>query len=137
MKCSSDRLLDVSIVKDPRAFAVLEEEWEDLHRNSPLATPFQSWAWLYSWWDFYGEDYELRLVTMRDDTGLLVGLAPLMLERRGGVGRLLFLGAGLAGAGSPYDHDLLARRGWETKVSAAGRRTLEQMDGWHVVDLQQ
>ena len=27
----------------------LLKEWEDLYRNSPQATPFQSWAWLYSW----------------------------------------------------------------------------------------
>jgi len=55
------------------------------------------WAWLYSWWEYYGENYgenyELRLVTVRDGK-LLVGLLPLMLERRGGfVGRLLFINA--------------------------------------------
>lgn len=128
--CSA-RLPDVAVIKDAQAFAALEEEWEDLHRASPQATPFQSWAWLYSWWEFYGEGYELRLVTVRDRS-LLVGLVPLMLERRGGFGRLLFVGTGL----TDY-HDLLAREGREAQVSEAGRRALEQMDGWHVADLQQ
>ncbi len=44
----------VEIVEDSWGFAALEEEWDDLHRQSPRATPFQSWAWLYSWWEHYG-----------------------------------------------------------------------------------
>ncbi len=69
----------------------MEEEWNELYRNAPLATPFQSWAWLYSWWEFYGEDCQLRIIAVRDGH-LLVGLAPLMLQRRWGFGRLLFVG---------------------------------------------
>ena len=112
-------------------FATLEEEWEDLYRNAALATPFQSWAWLYSWWEFYGKSYELRMVTIRDGD-LLIGLMPLMLERRGGFGRLLFVGTGLT------DHqDILVREGWEGQVFAAGVRALRQIDGWQVADLQQ
>ena len=42
----------VEIVADSWGFAALEEEWDDLHRQSPRATPFQSWAWLYSWWQY-------------------------------------------------------------------------------------
>ena len=81
-------------------------EWDDLYRNSPRATPFQSWAWLYSWWEFYGESYELRLVTVRDDNNLLVGLVPLMLGRKMGFGRLLWIGTALS------DHvDMLVSEG--------------------------
>src|SRR3712207_5773324 len=101
MKCSSNRLLVAEVVEDSRAFAALEREWEDLYQNSPLATPYQSWAWLYSWWEHYGDDYELRLVTVRDGD-LLVGIVPLMLERRWGFGRLRFIGTGLDGPQSCY-----------------------------------
>jgi CelD/BcsL family acetyltransferase involved in cellulose biosynthesis len=128
---SSNELLEVSLFTTRQAFATLEQEWEELYQDSPLATPFQSWAWLYSWWTFYGEDYELRLMTVRNGA-LLVGLVPLMLERRGGMGRLLFVGTGL----TDYQ-DMLARKGWETRVSEAARQTLGQMSGWHIVDLQQ
>ncbi len=72
-----------------------ESRWEELYDNSPLVTPFQSWAWLFSWWESYGEGYEPRLVTVRDDKGLLVGLVPLMLEHRPAFGRLLFIGTGI------------------------------------------
>jgi CelD/BcsL family acetyltransferase involved in cellulose biosynthesis len=131
IKRSSDRLLAPFVIEDPRAFAALEDEWEDLYRNSPLATAFQSWAWLYSWWEHYGEGYELRLITLRNNEGLLVGIMPLMLERRRRLGKLLFIGTGQTNY-----QDLLAREGWEVQVSEAGRRALEQMDGWHVADLQ-
>jgi CelD/BcsL family acetyltransferase involved in cellulose biosynthesis len=113
-------------------FAALEEEWEDLYHDSPRATPFQSWAWLYSWWEFYGEDYELRLITVRDEEGLLTGLAPLMLKHRLGFSRLLFVGTG------PTDYlDVLIRERWEIQVSEALVRTLRQMSSWQVADLQQ
>jgi len=121
--------LDVAVIRDPQAFAALEEEWDDLYQNSPLSTPFQSWAWLYSWWEHYGESYDLRLTTLRSDGGLLVGLLPLMLERRAGFGRLLFVG------NSPYQ-DLLVRHEWEAQVGEAGRRSLRQMGSWSVADLQ-
>jgi CelD/BcsL family acetyltransferase involved in cellulose biosynthesis len=120
------------VLEDTQGFAALKREWEDLYDNSPLVTPFQSWAWLYSWWESYGESYELRLVTVRDDKGLLVGLVPLVLERRPGFGRLLFIGTGIT------DHlDMLARRGRETTAAEAGRRALQQTDSWHVADLQE
>jgi CelD/BcsL family acetyltransferase involved in cellulose biosynthesis len=124
-------VLKVAVISEAKDFAALEEEWEELYRNSPLATPFQSWAWLYSWWEFYGRGYELRLVTIRDD-GLLVGLMPLMLQRLAGFGRLLFIGTG------PTDYqDVLVREGWESLVSQAGVQALRQLDGWQVADLQQ
>jgi hypothetical protein len=124
-------MCEIVVLDNTQALAALEEEWDDLYRHSPLATPLQSWAWLYSWWEFYGKGYELRLVTIRCD-GLLVGLMPLMLQRRGGLGRLLFIGTGL----TDYQ-DILAREGWESRVSEAGVRALRQMAGWQVADLQQ
>jgi hypothetical protein len=34
------RSLDTAVVRDARQFASLEEEWHDLYRHSPRATPF-------------------------------------------------------------------------------------------------
>jgi CelD/BcsL family acetyltransferase involved in cellulose biosynthesis len=125
------KLLDIAVLEKTRDFAALEEEWGDLYRSCSAATPFQSWAWLYSWWEFYGEGYELRLITLRDGD-LLVGIMPLMLERRGGFGRLLFIGTG-----STDYLDVLAKKGWEAQVAEAGRRALRGMNSWHVADLQE
>ena len=131
MKLLHDRAFEVVVLEENRDFAALEAEWGDLHHNAPLATPFQSWAWLYSWWESYGGDYKLRLIVIRAD-GVLVGLLPMMLERNRGFGKLLFVGTGL----TDYN-DALVRRGWEAPVSEAGRRAVERMDGWRVVELQE
>lgn len=122
---------EVVVLGDTQGFAALEAEWEDLYRHAPVTTPFQSWAWLFSWWESYGAPYELRLITIRDG-GLLVGLMPLMLHRRAPLARLLFIGTGL----TDYQ-DILIREGWESNVSRAGAQALRQMDGWQVADLQQ
>ena len=121
--------VEVAVLDEDRRFAELEGEWEELYRECPRATPFQSWAWLYSWWEHYGERYELRLVTVRSEDGLLVGLLPLMLGRRGSLGRLLFIGTGIT------DYlDVLVREGWEEQVRAAG--VLGSVGSWAVADLQ-
>lgn len=118
------------LVSDARAFAALEEEWDALYDDAPAATPFQSWACLYSWWEHYGEGrFELRLILVRAEGGLLVGALPLALERRP-FGRLLFLGTGTTG----YP-DILAREGFEEAVARAGARALRGMDSWSVADL--
>jgi hypothetical protein len=124
---SKEFQLDVAILTNSEDFRALEEEWDDLYQDSPHTTPFQSWSWLYSWWESFGEGYELRLITVWEGT-LLVGVIPLMLERWWGFRRLLFVG-------ERDQQDLLAKKGWEDKVSEAGVRALRQMDCWHVIDL--
>jgi GNAT acetyltransferase-like protein len=124
---SKEFQLDVAILTNSEDFRAMEEEWDDLYQDSPHTTPFQSWSWLYSWWESFGEGYELRLITVWEGT-LLVGVIPLMLERWWGFRRLLFVG-------ERDQQDLLAKKGWEDKVSEAGVRALRQMDCWHVIDL--
>jgi CelD/BcsL family acetyltransferase involved in cellulose biosynthesis len=122
----------VGVVHDAQAFATLEQEWNELYHDSPLVTPFQSWAWLYSWWQSYGKRYELQLILVRSGDGLLIGILPLMLERRRGFRRLLFVGTGA----SDY-LDVLAREGREAEVAEAGARALGQIGAWQVADLHQ
>jgi hypothetical protein len=119
---------EIAILKETQSFAALKEDWEKLYHDCALSTPFQSWSWLYSWWESFGEGYELRLITVRD-RDLLVGLIPLMLERRWGFGRLLFIGEHF------QQKDLLAKKGWEDKVSEAGIQALRQINSWHVLDV--
>src|ERR671917_1244838 len=128
--------LDTEVLTGVRTFASMEDEWGELWAASPAATPFQSWAWLFSWWENYGGGrLSLRLVAAREGRGgALVGLAPLMVERGFGPlpGRLLFLGSGTT------DHlDMLARKGSEGRVAAAFLPVLRSMGGWSVADLQQ
>ncbi|MFD9167439.1 GNAT family N-acetyltransferase, partial [Streptomyces sp. NPDC059558] len=81
MTSGSAGALSVTLCRDPRQFAALEESWNRLFRGCPTATPFQSHAWLHSWWLSYGKDGRLRIVLVRRGEEL-VGAAPLMLVHR-------------------------------------------------------
>ncbi|MEU1052142.1 GNAT family N-acetyltransferase [Streptomyces sp. NPDC005876] len=69
------------LVTGERDFAALGADWAELHRRCATATPFQSHAWLHSWWLSYGRPGTLRLLVVRDGAGL-VAAAPLMRVRR-------------------------------------------------------
>ncbi|MFJ6484387.1 MULTISPECIES: GNAT family N-acetyltransferase [unclassified Streptomyces] len=81
MSSGSAGTLSVTLCRDPRQFAALEEPWNRLFRGCPTATPFQSHAWLHSWWLSYGKDGRLRIVLVRRGEEL-VGAAALMLVHR-------------------------------------------------------
>lgn len=68
-------------VTGTEAFAALGPAWGRLYRRCATATPFQSHAWLHSWWLSYGRPGALRVVLVRDGDDL-VAAAPLMRVRR-------------------------------------------------------
>ncbi|GKQ35446.1 GNAT family N-acetyltransferase [Streptomyces sp. A012304] len=75
--------LRVELCTDDREFAALGPAWGRLYRRCRAATPFQSHAWLHSWWTSYGRPGRLRLVLVRDggapgEQGELRAVAPLM-----------------------------------------------------------
>ncbi|MFE3252234.1 GNAT family N-acetyltransferase [Streptomyces sp. NPDC059209] len=86
--------LTSEICRDPGRFGALAAEWTALHRRSGAATPFQSHAWLHSWWLSYGAPGRLRVVLVRRG-GTLVAAAPLMLAHRP-VPVLVQLGGGIS-----------------------------------------
>jgi CelD/BcsL family acetyltransferase involved in cellulose biosynthesis len=66
----------VECVADPASLRSLRGEWQNLFSRCPQATPFNSWDWLFSWWQAYGAGRQLRIVLVRID-GTLAGIAPL------------------------------------------------------------
>ncbi|WP_063836085.1 GNAT family N-acetyltransferase [Actinacidiphila yeochonensis] len=67
----------MAVCRDTAGFAALGPEWSALHGRCPEATPFQSHAWLHSWWLSYGgRRGRLRVVVVRHG-GRLVAAAPL------------------------------------------------------------
>ncbi|MGX1270066.1 GNAT family N-acetyltransferase [Streptomyces phaeoluteigriseus] len=71
----------IEVVTDERDFAALAPAWARLYGRCATATPFQSHAWLHSWWLSYGRRGRLRLVVVRSGDDLLA-VAPLMAVRR-------------------------------------------------------
>ncbi|MFD4790664.1 GNAT family N-acetyltransferase [Streptomyces sp. NPDC058459] len=72
--------LTAQLLTDENAFAVLAPAWGRLHRRCATATPFQSHAWLHSWWLSYGRPGRLRVLLVRSGRDLLAA-APLTLTR--------------------------------------------------------
>lgn len=92
--------LRTELCVDEGGFAALGTAWERLHRRCGAATPFQTHAWLHSWWQSYGRPGRLRLVLVREDGGDrdggdLLAVAPLMLVR-GPVPTLVPLGGAIS-----------------------------------------
>ncbi|MFF5446872.1 GNAT family N-acetyltransferase [Streptomyces sp. NPDC012888] len=122
--------LTVSLCRDPRKFAALEQPWNRLVAKCPTATPFQSHAWLHSWWLSYGREGRLRLVLVRRG-GELVGAAPLMLVHRP-LPLLVPLGGGI----TDY-FDVLVDGDRSEEVLAALARGLHRAARGAVVDLRE
>jgi CelD/BcsL family acetyltransferase involved in cellulose biosynthesis len=69
--------LKVQTYRDRTGFDALREEWNPLVRRSATNTLFLTWEWQKAWWDAFGAGKSLYLVTLRDDGGALVGIAPI------------------------------------------------------------
>lgn len=71
--------MQVEIHTDPIIFKALREEWDDLLSHSLSDTLFLRPAWQEAWWQVFGAKDALRIITVRDGAGRLVGVAPLFL----------------------------------------------------------
>jgi CelD/BcsL family acetyltransferase involved in cellulose biosynthesis len=105
----------------------LRDDWDDLFARCATATPFQSYAWIESWWRTYGEPGRLRLTLVRQGDRL-VAAAPLMLRRRGGAAVLMPLG----GDFSDFTDVLVDQRvGSAAQILAL---TVIDQPGWQAID---
>lgn len=123
--------LEIDVLTSVPEFEKLQEDWQDLYDDAPSVTPFQSWAWSFSWWEHYGSSCRLRLITVRE-CGQLVGLMPAMLAGGFASRRLLLVGTGL----SDY-LDVIVRAGWEESVCSALSQFLGRGQVAKAIDLQQ
>lgn len=77
----------------------IEKEWADLINGIQDVPIFLTWEWIKTWWECFGANRELWLLTARDERKCLVGIAPLMLEwQRAGLlklRRLAIIGSGM------------------------------------------
>jgi CelD/BcsL family acetyltransferase involved in cellulose biosynthesis len=69
----------IELHHDSAIFETLRPEWNSLVKQSGANTPFSLWEFLATWWDAYGNN-KLWLVTVRDDAGMLIGIAPLFIN---------------------------------------------------------
>jgi len=119
-----------AVVVEESVFSELALEWLELYESCPAATPFQSHAWLESWWREYGKSGRLRVVLVRR-SGRLVAAAPLYLQRRRGAFVVL---APLGGGISDYT-DFLVRHDQGTETLKRLAVALREQPKWHVLDI--
>lgn len=70
----------VEVVRDLDHFNALAPEWDRLVEKCAVDRMFLSHAWFRTWWESFGAESELFVVTVRD-RGKLVAAAPLMRTR--------------------------------------------------------
>jgi CelD/BcsL family acetyltransferase involved in cellulose biosynthesis len=105
-------------------FEQLASEWNVLLARSVTDTVFLTREWQMTWWKNLGTG-ELRVVTFRDDAGLLIGIASLFVERgQDGLNHL-----SLVGCVDVSDYlDVIVAHGYEDQVYAALLDTLTSAD---------
>jgi CelD/BcsL family acetyltransferase involved in cellulose biosynthesis len=102
-------------------------EWARLLDLSAADTVFLTPEWQRVWWDHFGSNYNLAILSLRDEDGPL-GLAPLVVQ--GGT-------AGFLGTTDLFDyHDFVVPEGRERSFYAALISYVEHDTDWGVLDLE-
>jgi CelD/BcsL family acetyltransferase involved in cellulose biosynthesis len=130
MNAQADPIAGVEPRIEEVAISWIEEHIAELDRLALAQadpTPFQSAAWILSWWRAFGSDYTPRILVARRNQEL-VGFAPLMLRRGRASGALEWLGTGRS------DHaPLLLDPVCAAPVFAAFLAHLRQRGGWSLL----
>ncbi|MFI6595998.1 GNAT family N-acetyltransferase [Nonomuraea sp. NPDC050536] len=121
--------LQAAVVTDPDEWPRLQRDWDDLYARCATATPFQSHAWLGSWWRQYGRAGDLSALLVRRADRLVAAL-PLMRRRRWGYRVLV----PIATTHSDYT-DILLDEGAGEQVLDVVADSLARLPGWDAIDL--
>jgi CelD/BcsL family acetyltransferase involved in cellulose biosynthesis len=126
--------LSAEVHTDVRAFTTLKGEWNYLLQKSGTNTPFLTWEWQRTWWDRFGAESQLSIVSVRDE-GDLVGLAPFFSSSTSENHRTLQLVGGIEV--SDYLDLLVVADNRATEVYTAIWQALtnDTPHSWHVLDL--
>ena len=128
-------LLTAEVIADEAGFARLASEWDGLLDESAQRVYFLRCGWNQLWWQrLRPAGGQLFIITVRDEDGRLVGLAPFYLRRRRTAGiphvrELMFIGTGIHAQTGEF-LDLIAWRGDESRVARAVATLLVQSDAW-------
>ena len=71
--------MNIGCIRDYDNFRKLEPEWNALLQQSQSNSIFLTWEWISNWWEIFGTDFEMRVLTEYDANGKLRGIAPLMI----------------------------------------------------------
>jgi CelD/BcsL family acetyltransferase involved in cellulose biosynthesis len=133
-------LLQAEVIADEAGLARLTREWDGLLDESAQRVYFLRGGWNQLWWQrFRPAGGQLFIITIRDEGGRLIGLAPFYLRERRTAGiphvrELMFIGTAIHAQTGEF-LDLIARRGDESRVARAVATLLMQSDAWDRLSL--
>lgn len=126
-------------VTTPEGFHALESEWNDLLQRSYADTIYLTWEYLSTWWEVYGAGHALWILTARDSSQRLVGLAPLSIGPGSGARQLMHELKILGGRCESTSEflDFMIERGRETEIAAHFMQTIQAGQGpkWNLLSL--
>lgn len=130
---------NIEIVKDDASFHALESEWNPLLRRSAANGVYLTFEYLKTWWGAYGNQFKLRILTVRRGEQLLA-IAPLAIGPGPGLLRrplrhLTFIGA--LGDTAAEFLDFIVEPGLEAEISPRLLETIhdELSSEWDVLYL--
>jgi len=122
--------MDVDILQDACTLPPLANDWHDLLARTAGRTLYLTPEWLTTWWNHFGQNNQLRIVSVRD-AGRLVGLAPLMISRWEGFRHLGMIGTGLA----DYEDLIVADDAERASVISAILDALDADPSWDFLQM--
>jgi CelD/BcsL family acetyltransferase involved in cellulose biosynthesis len=130
----------LEIIRTEEEFAKLADQWDVLLESSSIASsPFLTWDWVQLWWKHSQDLCQLRIGILRNSSGKLYGLAPLVLGKgQYGVRKLLRHLSFLGGLGPIVSEnmDFIVPRGMEAALTPTLAQVLRLTAGeWDTLDL--
>ncbi len=126
--------LSVHAYRDADGFDALVEVWNDVLHRSFADTLFLTLQFQRTWWRVLGEGELLLLALCEEESGRVVGIAPLFATENAQGERVL----SIVGCEEVADYlDLIVAEGWEEQVYGALVEYLAGSDGpaWDLLDL--
>ena len=122
-------------VHTTQEFRDLKDKWDPFLEQSSCPNLFLTWEWLYTWWEFYSNGYQLFILLALDQDGNLLGIAPFCLTRISPIRLkvLRFLGTEEVCS----DHlDFILKKGREEETLSLFFKYLEDNpEEWDLLDL--
>lgn len=131
--------MKLEIIHDEADFQALQPVWDELLKASATHSPFLAWDYVQLWWAEFKGQFQLCLGIVRDATGKIRGIAPLIIgqEKEGGRQHLRHLGF-INGLGELQGErlDFLVPAGHESEVTPVLVKVISKSrSDWDVVRL--
>lgn len=115
-------MLKLEIIDSLEKFSALRDDWDNLLDNSSADNIFLTWEWQFNWWKAFSGGRKLHIILARNETGKLMGIAPLYIARKNIINLIPYNELGFIGSGNETTSeylDFICYKGNEEEVLSA------------------